>query len=345
DEWAKKILTYVSEHCPKTYGFDSVDMSDMGISYNLADKHFEKYCEESGYYPPYEKDEETNICGKTVWEKLDELTDDQLIIKTVKTKRGIAEILRFIHGYDMSEKATSAWSEVPPETWLRKIVRYLKKQGLDRDAIEDSLAQYGVEIMFPIYDDLPYYEPDDVLDEIAGPCEGRPVAENIPKRILGRPLVKITDYPSIDIPADIAEMSHDSMVIEIVKLSRYLSDVRNAVSGMDDEDKVRPDAWMLFDPSDYWYDKIESQLEKGRSIHCYGVSTDALESRHPGDDEHIEYHWAGTGDNDYSSIENEFTADPWRFLDIQDDAYLRYRLTVLREETDDVKDHIRAIRK
>lgn len=135
------------------------------------------------------------------------------------------------------------------------------------------------------------------------------------------------------------------MVIEIVRLSRYLSDVRHIVAGMDDENNVRSDTWMLFDPSDYWYDRIEAQLKDGCSIHGYGVSSDALESRHLGEKEYDECHWAGYGENDYSSIENEFTADPWRFLDMQDDAYLRYRLTVLREETDDVKMHIRAIRK
>lgn len=207
DEWARKILAYTAEHCPKSYGFDPVDLSDMGISYNLAEKHFEKYCKESGYYPPYEEDEEPCICGKTVWEKLDELPDDQLILRIVRTKRGIAEILRFIHGYEPDADVTSAWAEVPPEGWLRKIVAYLKKKGLDRNAIEDKLSDYGIDIVRPIYDDLSDYEPEDILDEIAGPENEKPKSETKPKHILGRPLVKITDYPSVDIPSDIAEMT------------------------------------------------------------------------------------------------------------------------------------------
>lgn len=42
-------------------------------------------------------------------------------------------------------------------------------------------------------------------------------------------------------------------------------------------------------------------------------------------------------------MEEEFSADPWRFLDIQDDKFLRYKLTELRARTDSIKERIRAI--
>ncbi len=71
------------------------------------------------------------------------------------------------------------------------------------------------------YTEDPDYDISELLDY--DDCIG--TKEEGVNHILGKSLVRAKEYPDIPIPDDIAVMEHDDMVVEIVKLARYRSDI------------------------------------------------------------------------------------------------------------------------
>ena len=223
---------------------------------------------------------------------------------------------------------------------MRKILRYLcKKTGGDRGRMEDMLSDYGAarDQWDSVYNSERDYDTDDILDEMC-PKEPRRKEEG-PKHISGKPLAKVTNYPRIGISSDILAMSRQDMIMEIVRLSVYLSDLRCSLNSVKNKDHIPISQEYLFDPSDAWFDRIMEKSGGPRRMCIYGVSVDAVYARSdqgPG--------WFGyVCTNKYDEIAEDLTADPWRYQDIQDDGYLRYRLTVLREKRDKVKAAISTI--
>jgi len=219
------------------------------------------------------------------------------------------------------------------------IIGYHRRNGMSDEEIEDRLEAYGVmEFNSRDYTEDPDYDVSELLED----DYESPKQEGV-KHILGKPLVKVDSYPNIRIPDDITVMGHDDMVVEIVKLARYRSDIRHILRGMDREDNLSTYNWNLFTPHEHWYGLIESKLKGEEKVTHYGVNSETYFAHHPGEDEPYLTDGLYCSNNEYMDMEEEFSADPWRFLDMQDDGFLRYKLTELREQTDSIKEHIRAI--
>ena len=338
DEWARKLIAYIVARSPEGSGPRYTDAWDMGVSMKVADPAFQKYCEETGYELPDES-EELHHLNTTVWEELDRLDDDTLIIRIVETRNGLACMKAVLPRLSCNTGAY-AWLQQPDEEWMRKILRYLCKiTGGDRGRMEDMLSDYGAarDQWDSVYNSERDYDTDDILDEMC-PKEPRRKEEG-PKHISGKPLAKVTNYPRIGISSDILAMSRQDMIMEIVRLSVYLSDLRCSLNSVKNKDHIPISQEYLFYPSVAWFDRIMEKSGGPRRMCIYGVSVDAVYARSdqgPG--------WFGyVCTNKYDEIAEDLTADPWRYLDIQDDGYLRYRLTVLREKRDKVKAAISTI--
>jgi len=337
DEWARHILRYLLDRPERYRCIDATEMEVLGLDYRVCERTFDEYCERTGYSTDYSEElkEHPDV---TVWEELDEMGDEDLIILTVKTRKGLEKLKNYLPRlYD--DTAECMYPQYPPEKWLNLIIGYLRKKGMNDDEISERLGDYGV-MRYNIreYTEDPEYDISELLDDDFVCPEPEAV-----KHILGKPLVKVTSYPDIPIPDDIAAMEHDDMVVEIVKLARYRSDIRHKFEGMDSEENVPTIDWNLFRPLDHWYSQVESKLEGDEKVTHYGINSGTYYAHHP---EEGEFPWSDGRDrgwNDYMDMEEEFSADPWRFLDIQDDGFLRYKLTELRNQTDSMKEHIRAI--
>jgi len=337
DEWARCILRYLLDRPERYKCVDAAEMEVLGLDYRICDHTFEEYCKATGYLPDY-TDEPIEHPGITVWEEMDRLSDEELIILIVKTKKGL-RALRNLLPRLCDDTTRCVYPQYPPKRWLMLIIGYLRRKGMSDGEIEDRLATYGVmEYNFRDYTEDPDYDVSELLED----DYESPKQEGV-KHILGKPLVKVTDYPDISIPEDIAVMGHDDMVVEIVKLARYRSDVRHMLRGKDREENLSSSDWNLFPPHDHWYGLIESRLNGDEKVTHYGVSSGTYYAHHPEEERSYFEDGLDNGFNEYRDIEREFSADPWRFLDMQDDGFLRYKLTELREQTDSMKEHIRAI--
>lgn len=82
------------------------------------------------------------------WEKLEELTKDELIIELVKARRAMRNMCSLLH--EISDDGASHYlydaGEKPSDEWLSKIVNYAKSELEPGDELDGSdLERYGVD--------------------------------------------------------------------------------------------------------------------------------------------------------------------------------------------------------
>ena len=88
DEWARHILKYLVDRPERYKCVDASEMETFGLDCRICDRIFDEYCKSTGYSPDY-SDNPVDHPEVTVWEEMDRLSDEELIVLTVKTKRGL----------------------------------------------------------------------------------------------------------------------------------------------------------------------------------------------------------------------------------------------------------------